>query len=99
MIDGRRRKILGGIALSELQAVNKRESIELANRFFGAEFLRGQFTFLWRKKKHLPSMVFLLTLVTAALYGNVFYDTNISFQSHARLRLVYCEHYSKPTLT
>ena len=66
--DGRSRKILGGIALSELQAVNKRESIELANRFLGAEFLRGQFTFLWRKKKHLPSMVFLLLWLLRPLW-------------------------------
>jgi len=66
--DGRSRKILGGIALSELQTVNKRESIELANRFLGAEFLRGQFTFLWRKKKHLPSMVFLLLWLLRPLW-------------------------------
>ena len=66
--DGRSRKILGGIALSELQTVNKRESIELANRFLGAEFLRGQFMFLWRKKKHLPSMVFLLLWLLRPLW-------------------------------
>ena len=58
--DGRSRKILGGSELSELQAVNARESIELANRFLGADFLRGQFSFLWRKKKHLQSIVFLI---------------------------------------
>jgi enoyl-CoA hydratase/carnithine racemase len=58
--DGRSRKILGGSKLSELQAVNARESIELANRFLGADFLRGQFSFLWRKKKHLQSIVFLI---------------------------------------
>jgi peroxisomal 3,2-trans-enoyl-CoA isomerase len=66
--DGRSRKILGGIALSELQAVNKHESIELANRFLGAEFLRGQFTFLWRKKKHLQSMVFLILWLLRPLW-------------------------------
>jgi len=66
--EGRSRKILGGIALSKLQAVNKHESIELANRFLGAEFLRGQFTFLWRKKKHLPSMVFLILWLLRPLW-------------------------------
>jgi peroxisomal 3,2-trans-enoyl-CoA isomerase len=65
---GRSRKILGGIALSELQAVNERESIKLANRFLGADFLRGQFTFLWRKKKHLQSMVFLLLWLLRPLW-------------------------------
>jgi peroxisomal 3,2-trans-enoyl-CoA isomerase len=57
--DGHSRKILGGSELSQLQAVNARESIELANRFLGANFLRGQFTFLWRKKKRMQSMMFL----------------------------------------
>jgi peroxisomal 3,2-trans-enoyl-CoA isomerase len=57
--DGRNRKILAGSELSELRAVNAQESIELANRFLGSNFLRGQFTFLWSKKKHPQSMLFL----------------------------------------
>jgi len=56
---GRSRTILGGSELVELQLVNASESIELANRFLGADFLRGQFTFLWRKKKRLASLMFL----------------------------------------
>jgi peroxisomal 3,2-trans-enoyl-CoA isomerase len=66
--DGRSRKILGGSDLSELQAVNARESIELANRFLGADFLRGQFSFLWRKKKHLQSIVFLILWLLRPLW-------------------------------
>jgi peroxisomal 3,2-trans-enoyl-CoA isomerase len=66
--DGRSRKILGGSELSELQAVNARESIELANRFLGADFLRGQFSFLWRKKKHLQSIVFLILWLLRPLW-------------------------------
>jgi enoyl-CoA hydratase/carnithine racemase len=66
--DDRSRKILGGSELSELQAVNARESIMLANRFLGADFLRGQFTFLWRKKKHIQSMVFLLLWLLRPLW-------------------------------
>jgi peroxisomal 3,2-trans-enoyl-CoA isomerase len=62
------RKILGGSALSQLQEVNKRESIELANRFLGADFLRGQFTFLWQKQKHAQSMVFLLLWLLRPLW-------------------------------
>ncbi|PKG97102.1 enoyl-CoA hydratase/isomerase family protein [Paraglaciecola sp. MB-3u-78] len=68
VIDGHSRKILGGRELSELQFVNARESIELANRFLGANFLRGQFTFLWRKKKHLQSMVFLILWLLRPLW-------------------------------
>jgi peroxisomal 3,2-trans-enoyl-CoA isomerase len=66
--DGRSRKLLGGSELSELQAVNARESIELANRFLGADFLRGQFSFLWRKKKHLQSIVFLILWLLRPLW-------------------------------
>ena len=58
--DGRSRNILGASVLSELQAVNAKESIELANRFLGSDFLRGQFSFLWRKQKRIPSLLFLL---------------------------------------
>lgn len=59
VIDGRTRNILGGNELSQLRFVNARESIELADRFLGSDFLKGQFTFLWRKKKHMQSMLFL----------------------------------------
>ena len=58
--DGRSRNILGASELSELQAVNAKESIELANRFLGSDFLRSQFSFLWRKQKRIPSLLFLL---------------------------------------
>lgn len=66
--DGRSRKILCGSELSELQNVNARESIELANRFLGADFLKGQFSFLWRKKKRVASMVFLLLWLLRPLW-------------------------------
>jgi len=66
--NGTSRKILGGSALAELQTVNERESIELANQFLGADFLRGQFTFLWRKQKHAQSMVFLFLWLLQPLW-------------------------------
>jgi peroxisomal 3,2-trans-enoyl-CoA isomerase len=68
VFDGRSRIFLGGSELSELQFVNARESIELANRFLGGHFLRGQFTFLWRKQKHLQSMVFLIIWLLRPLW-------------------------------
>jgi enoyl-CoA hydratase/carnithine racemase len=64
----RSRTILGGGKLLELQAVNASESIGVANGFLGADFLRGQFTFLWRKKKRLPSIVFLLLWLLRPLW-------------------------------
>ncbi|MFT5276379.1 MAG: peroxisomal 3,2-trans-enoyl-CoA isomerase [Glaciecola sp.] len=66
--NGRSRTILAGSELSELQAVNTRESIELANRFLGADFLKGQFKFLWRKKKRMPSIVFLFLWLLRPLW-------------------------------
>ena len=66
--EGRNRKILCDSELAELQSVNARESIELANRFLGADFLKGQFSFLWKKKKRLPSMMFLLLWLLRPLW-------------------------------
>jgi peroxisomal 3,2-trans-enoyl-CoA isomerase len=68
---GRSRTILGGSELTELQLVNASESIELANRFLGADFLRGQFTFLWGKKKRLASLVFLLLWLLRPLWKHL----------------------------
>lgn len=68
---GRKRTILGGSKLSELQAVNASESIELAKQFLGADFLKGQFKFLWRKKKRLPSFVFFLLYLLRPLWKNL----------------------------
>jgi enoyl-CoA hydratase/carnithine racemase len=66
--DGRSRTILGGSKLSDLQAVNARESIELASRFLGADFLKGQFTFLWGKDKRIQSMLFLVLWLLRPLW-------------------------------
>jgi enoyl-CoA hydratase/carnithine racemase len=66
--DGHTRTFLGGSELKELQAVNAKESIELANRFLGADFLKGQFKFLWRKNKRISSLVFLLLWLMRPLW-------------------------------
>ncbi len=68
VFDGRSRIFLGGSELSELKLVNARESIELANRFLGAAFLRGQYSFLWKKKKRTASMLFLLLWLLRPLW-------------------------------
>jgi len=64
----RERTFLGGSKLAELQAVNERESVELADRFLAADFLKGQFNFLWSKKKTVPSLVFLLLWMLRPLW-------------------------------
>lgn len=50
----------GGLAeLGELKAVNAEESVGVADSFLASPFLRGQFLFLWRKKKRSPALTFL----------------------------------------
>ena len=53
------RSFQGGSTLEELKAVNATESIGVANSFLATPFLRGQFKFLWSKKKRGPAMMFL----------------------------------------
>ncbi|WP_371194873.1 enoyl-CoA hydratase/isomerase family protein [Glaciecola sp. SC05] len=57
--DERARTYMGNSQLPELQAANARESIELADCFLGAKFLKGQHKFLWSKNKRMPALVFL----------------------------------------
>lgn len=56
---GEKRGFLAGSQLDELKVVNARESIELADAFLGAAFLKEQSRFLWSKKKRVPSIMFL----------------------------------------
>lgn len=67
----RPRTFLGGSTLEALRAANSQESVELANRFLGADFLKGQFRFLWRKQKRLPAMMFLLLWLTRPLWKHL----------------------------
>jgi len=57
--NGQTRTFLAGSEQAELEQANASESIELADAFLGAAFLREQFRFLWRKNKRVPSLVFL----------------------------------------
>ncbi|PRQ02592.1 enoyl-CoA hydratase/isomerase family protein [Enhygromyxa salina] len=56
---GTARRFRGGISLHELQAANARESQQIADAFLAAPFLRGQFRFLWGKRKRGPALMFL----------------------------------------
>ena len=48
---GATRSYLAGATRDELLAINARESVQVATAFLDRPFLRGQFEFLWRKKK------------------------------------------------
>ena len=61
------RSFRGGSSREELKAVNASESVALADAFLAAPFIRGQFRFLWRKRKWAPAAMFLFMLVTRPL--------------------------------
>lgn len=63
------RKFMAGSTLEELQEVNKRESMELANAFLAPKFLHGQATFLWKKSKYGPALMFYILLALRPLWA------------------------------
>lgn len=58
--EGRVRTRRGGLTLRELQAINARESVEVATAFLDAPFLRGQYRFLRSRDKRGPAAMFYL---------------------------------------
>lgn len=66
-----KRRFRGGSDRAELKAVNASESIALADAFLGAPFIRGQFRFLWRKKKWGPAAMFLAMWLTRPLWSRM----------------------------
>lgn len=69
--EGRERTFKAGMTLDELRQINARESHELGYAFLGADFLRGQFDFLWSKGKRGPAMVFKTLLLTRPLWSKL----------------------------
>jgi len=67
--EGKARTFRGGLSLAALREANARESIGVANSFLGSAFLKGQFRFLWRKKKRGPAMMFLSLWLSRPLWG------------------------------
>lgn len=53
------RSYRGGSTRDELKAVNATESVALADAFLSAPFIKGQFKFLWGKRKWGPALMFL----------------------------------------
>lgn len=67
--DGKTRTFRGGLSLDTLRATNARESVGVADSFLGSAFLKGQFRFLWSKKKRGPAMMFLSLWLSRPLWG------------------------------
>ena len=68
---GARRSLRGGSGRDELKAVNARESVDLADAFLGAPFIKAQFKFLWSKKKWGPAAMFLAMLVSRPVWSRM----------------------------
>ncbi len=56
--EGATRTYRAGFSNQRLKAINAEESIRVADSFLDVPFLRGQYMFLWRKKKRVPAAVF-----------------------------------------
>ena len=69
--DDRRKLFRGQFTQAELLAVNERESIALADAFLSAPFIKGQFSFLLRKRKYIPAMVFGTMWLTRPLWARL----------------------------
>lgn len=68
---GTKRAFRGGSTLEELKAVNARESVEVANAFMSAPFMKAQYRFMWSKKKRVPAAVFLTLWLTRPLWARL----------------------------
>jgi len=65
------RSFRGGSGRDELKAVNASESVELADAFLSAPFIRAQFKFLRSKKKWGPAAMFLVMLISRPLWSRL----------------------------
>ena len=71
LASGASRSFRGGSERDELKATNARESAKLADAFLGAPFIKGQFKFLWSKKKWVPAAMFLTMLISRPLWSRL----------------------------
>jgi len=69
--EGRARSFRGGSTLEELLEVNARESVAVADSFLARPFLKGQFRFLWKKKKRGPALTFFGLWLTQPLWSRL----------------------------
>ena len=66
---GATRSYRGSSGRDELKAVNARESVDLADAFLSAPFIKAQFKFLKSKKKWGPAAMFLAMLISRPLWS------------------------------
>ena len=66
---GRPRTHRGSASPEELKAVNAKESVQVADSFLSRPFLKGQFKFLWSRKKRGPAMMFWTLNMTRPLWS------------------------------
>ena len=67
--EGAQRSFRGGSERDELKAVNARESVELADAFLSAPFIKAQYKFLSSKKKWGPAAMFLAMLISRPVWS------------------------------
>lgn len=72
--EDRPRTFGAGSTREELEAVNARESQELADAFLDVPFLMGQYRFLWSREKYGPALVFLALRLTRPLWSKLLDD-------------------------
>lgn len=65
------RQFLAGSTLEKLKETNAHESEQLADSFLGADFLKEQSRFFWRKKKYAPSALFFTLWTLRPLWGRL----------------------------
>lgn len=65
------RQFRGGFTRDELKTANAEESVRVADSFLDLPFLRGQYKFLWRKKKRLPAAFFFTLCMLRPLWSRL----------------------------
>ncbi len=68
---GATRTYRGEATRDELKAVNARESVQVADSFLGSTFLKGQFRFLWGKKKRGPAAMFFSLWLSRPIWSRL----------------------------
>ena len=68
---GKTRSFRGGVSGEELRTVNAKESIDVADSFLNTPFLRGQFKFLWSRKKRGPALMFWALMSTRSVWARL----------------------------
>ena len=69
--EGAARSFRGGADRAELNAVNARESVQVASAFLSPRFLTGQFRCLWRKKKRTNALMFLALRMSHPMWSRL----------------------------